>query len=142
MVDKNLILRKLAELDTYVRQAGEYSSISEEEYENDWKVQRIVDRTLQLAIEVCVDVTNHVISDREFRVPTTYADTFRVMEENKIVDNELCEKLTDMCSFRNILIHEYADVDPSIVVSVLEKDLRDFDQFKSAILAFIQGSDQ
>ena len=47
MVDKPLILRKLTELDEYLKQMGEFSSITREEYSRDWKVQRIVERTLR-----------------------------------------------------------------------------------------------
>ena len=57
MVDKILILRKLAELDQYLRQVKEYVGISVERYESDWKTQRIVERTLQMMIETCVDIT-------------------------------------------------------------------------------------
>jgi hypothetical protein len=49
VVDRDLVLRKLADLDTYARQLGEFRGLSAEEYRADWKVQRIVDRTLQLA---------------------------------------------------------------------------------------------
>ena len=51
MVDKPLILRKLTELDEYLKQMGEFSSVTLEEYSRDWKVQRIVERTLQMMIE-------------------------------------------------------------------------------------------
>jgi uncharacterized protein YutE (UPF0331/DUF86 family) len=64
LVDKALILRKLADLDTYVSQVGEFVSIGLENYKSDWKTQRIVERTLQMAIEVCVDITNHIIGGR------------------------------------------------------------------------------
>lgn len=50
MVDKPLILRKLTELDEYLKQMGEFSSVTPEEYSRDWKVQRIVERTLQMMI--------------------------------------------------------------------------------------------
>jgi len=51
LVDKPLILRKLTELDEYLKQMGEFSSVTLEEYSRDWKVQRIVERTLQMMIE-------------------------------------------------------------------------------------------
>ncbi len=134
MVDKDLILRKLADLETYSNQVKEYVAISLEDYKSDWKTQRIVERTLQMAIEVCVDIANHIIADKGFRVPTTYADGFRILEENKILGDTLCRNLTDMCKFRNILVHEYDKVDPCIVVSILKNHLQDFDHYKSAVL--------
>jgi uncharacterized protein YutE (UPF0331/DUF86 family) len=84
MVDKTLILRKLAELDQYIRQVKEYARISVEEYQSSWKTQRIIERTLQMMIETCVDIAGHIISDKAFRTPTSYSDTFKVLRENGV----------------------------------------------------------
>jgi uncharacterized protein YutE (UPF0331/DUF86 family) len=48
VVDKTLILRKLAELEEYLGQVKEYASITVDRYSKDWKAQRIVERTLQM----------------------------------------------------------------------------------------------
>ena len=42
MVDKTLLLRKLAELDEYHGQIREYADITVPEYSKDWKAQRII----------------------------------------------------------------------------------------------------
>ena len=81
MVDKPLILRKLTELDEYLEQTREFLSITLEEYSRDWKAQRIVERTLQMMIETCADIANHIISDRGYRIPDSYGDTIlRVLD--------------------------------------------------------------
>ena len=71
MVDKTLVLRKLADLDQYLAQIGEYADITVTQYSADWKTQRIVERTLQMMIETCVDIAGHIISDKNFRIPTS-----------------------------------------------------------------------
>jgi len=138
LVDKTLVLRKLSDLDTYLAQVTEYASIGLEAYKSDWKTQRIVERTLQLAVEACVDIASHIISDMACRVPTTYADTFRVLEENGILDSGLCESLVNMCKFRNIIVHEYDKVDPGIVVNILKNRLVDFERYRERILGFLR----
>ncbi|OIO83600.1 MAG: hypothetical protein AUK32_09785 [Candidatus Aquicultor secundus] len=50
LVDKSLILRKLAELNLYKSQLTEFSAVTLENYKTDWKTQRIVERTLQIMI--------------------------------------------------------------------------------------------
>ena len=70
MVDRDVILRKVSELETYGRQLGEYAGITLETYRADWKVQRIVERTLHIMIETCVDIANHIVSDGGMRPPT------------------------------------------------------------------------
>ena len=71
MVDKTLILRKLAELEEYLGQINEYSDVSIKSYSGDWKIQRIVERTLKMMIEICADIASHIISDAGYRVPTS-----------------------------------------------------------------------
>lgn len=137
MVDILLVKRKLAELDTYLGQLKEYQDIKLSDYKSQWKTQRIVERTLHIMIELCVDIANHIISDCDLRPPTSYADTFSVLMEGKIINKSLSERLQKMAKFRNILVHRYEEIEPEIVISILRKDLKDFDLFKKAILNFL-----
>jgi len=137
MVDRDLILRKLADLERYVSQVSEYRDITIERYREDWKTQRIVERTLQMAIEVCVDVANHVIADRRLRVPSTYAETFEVLGEAGLLDAELRASMVRMVGFRNVLVHEYAQVDAALVVRLLSNHLGDFGRFREAAKGWI-----
>ena len=140
MLDKLLIGRKLAQVDSYLGQVGEFSKISVVAYEKDWKTQRIVERTLQILIEVCIDISNHIISDRGFRLPTSYADTFQVLMENKVIDKRLFGKLEKMAKFRNVVVHQYEEINPIIVVSILRRNLGDFERYKRAIVNYLSLS--
>ena len=134
MVDRDLILRKVADLETYLSQAAAYRDVDDTAYRGDWKVQRVVERTLHLIIEVCMDIADHVVADGRLRVPDTGADTFVILAEAGLLNGPLAERLARMVGFRNILVHDYAKVDPDIVLRVLRADLRDVEQFRDAVL--------
>ena len=138
MVDKTLILRKLAELEEYLGQIKEYASITVNRYSKDWKSQRVVERTLQMMIEICADIAGHIISDKGYRVPATYADTFRVLYENGILNKDLFETMEQMATFRNIIVHHYDKIDTEIVIGILKKDLKDFSAYKDAIINILK----
>ena len=137
MVDRDLILRKLADLDQYLNQLAEYRDFTVEKYREDWKTQRIVERTLQMAIEVCVDIVNHVIADRQFRVPATYAEAFEILGEAGLLAPAERDAMIRMTKFRNVIVHDYARVDPAIVVRILHEHLDDFRRFKTAVVEWI-----
>ncbi|UCF92197.1 MAG: DUF86 domain-containing protein [Desulfobacterales bacterium] len=139
MVDEALILRKLSQLDEYHKQLKEYDNISTAAYAADWKVQRIVERTLQMIIETCVDITGHIIADKGYRTPTSYADTFKVLYEESILDGTLFSVLEKMAKFRNIVVHSYDRIDAEIVVSILRNDLQDFTAFKDSVINFLKS---
>ena len=139
MVDRGLVLRKLADLEEYLGQTKEYENVTVEQYAGDWKTQRVVERTLQMIIETCADIAGHIISDRGYRVPTSYADTFRVLHENNILGKDLFQKLEKMAKFRNIVVHHYDKVDAEIVVGILRKDLDGLIAYKDAILNLLKS---
>jgi uncharacterized protein YutE (UPF0331/DUF86 family) len=138
LVDANLILRKLSQLEEYLSQIKEYSQITVQQYADAWKTQRIVERTLQMMIELCIDISGHIISDRRLRVPTSYADAFKVLQENGLISADHCQVMEKMAKFRNVVVHHYDKVDEAIVVTILQKHLHDFSTFRDAVLGFIR----
>ena len=42
LVDRTLIMRKLSELEEYLNQVREFSSINQDEYSGDWKTRKII----------------------------------------------------------------------------------------------------
>lgn len=139
MVDKHLILRKLAALDEYLSQIKAYESISIKEYVSDWKIQRIVERTLQMIIETCLDIGSHIISDEKLPVPETYADMFRILARNGILGKTELDVYEKMARFRNVIVHDYEKIDPDIVAGILRNNLRDFETFKSSIVEYLKA---
>ena len=138
MVDGTLVLRKLAQLEEYVSQIQEYRVVTIEEYRSDWKQQRIIERTLQMMIETCVDIAGHIIADSKFRIPDSYADSFRVLSENKIITADLCQMMEQISKFRNVIVHHYDRVDAEIVVGILRKRIDDFNKFKDAVVNWLK----
>jgi uncharacterized protein YutE (UPF0331/DUF86 family) len=139
MVDRTLILRKLSALEAYQKQISEYRSIPVDQYVKEWKSQRVIERTLQMMVETCIDIASHIIADMKFRVPDSYADIFQVLAENSILAEKLASELERMAKFRNVVVHDYDKVDEEIVIGILRNHLDDFDRFKDAVVIFLKG---
>ena len=137
-MDKTLILRKLADLEQHLERSRQFSGIDVDAYRSDWKTQRIVERLLQIMVEICIDIAGHIISDAKLRMPTGYADAFRVLVEAGVLDASLGDRLERMAKFRNIVVHAYEEIDAAIVVGILSGRLDDFDAFKQAVLRRIK----
>ena len=57
--------------------------------------------------------------------------------EKGYIDHELAERWTRMIGFRNILVHEYLDVDRGVVYEVLQLRLEDLRALKQALAQFL-----
>jgi uncharacterized protein YutE (UPF0331/DUF86 family) len=137
VVDRDLILRRLALLDTYLGQLAQYRGVDAAAYGADWRTHRIVERTLHLVIETYMDVADHIVADRRLRVPETGAESFEILAEAALLPMPLATALASMVGFRNILVHDYARIDAAIVLRVLRNDLADIERFRNAVQALI-----
>ena len=137
MVDRELVLRKVAALEQYLAELDEFRHITLESYVAERKTQRIVERTLHLAIETCLDLAEHLIADRRLRVPASHAETFEILRDAALIPTPLAGSLVQMARFRNILVHDYARIDAGRVVSILRDDLGDLAEFKRVVLELV-----
>jgi uncharacterized protein YutE (UPF0331/DUF86 family) len=140
VVDRDLVRRKLAELAEYVTQVSEYRDLTVERYRADWKTQRIVERTLQIAIEACLDIASHVVADRALRAPSTYAETFEILMQAGLMSPGLGRAMVEMTGFRSVVVHEYTRIDAEVVIRILGKRLEDFKRFEAEALRWLEPS--
>jgi uncharacterized protein YutE (UPF0331/DUF86 family) len=91
-----------------------------------------------MMIETCVDIAGHIISDKAFRIPTSYSDAFKVLHENGVLPASLFAKMEKMAKFRNVVVHHYDTIDAEIVVGILKRDLDDFIGFQKAIISVLE----
>lgn len=90
---------------------------------------------LQVSIECCLDIANHIIAAQGFRAPKDYADSFKVLEEENLLNDGLGTKLRQMAKFRNRLVHLYGEIDNAYVYSFIEHDMQDILAFKKVVVA-------
>lgn len=133
MVNRAIIQRLLSNLEGYMNDLRTATDITHEKYLTDVRMQRFVERTLQIAIECCFDVVHHIISDEGFREPNSYADAFAVLAEQSILPVESLKDYQLMARFRNKIVHYYDKIDPEQVYFIFRKKLDTFDQFRNQI---------
>ena len=134
MISVEKISRKIVRLDEYLSILKKISETPLEEFLNDKILIGSAKYYLQVSIETCLDVANHIIASNRMRTPEDYADTFTVLEENDIINNKFSKRLRQMAKFRNRLVHLYGEVDDVFVYEFLKNDIQDIPQFQKIIL--------
>lgn len=129
MVNQDIVLRLLNGIEGYISELRMATDITHEKYIVDVRMQRFVERTLQIAVESCLDIAHHIISDEGWREPNSYADAFVVLAENDVISASDAEVYRLMAQFRNKIVHYYEKVDPEQVFAVFAGHLGDFDSF-------------
>ncbi len=130
-------LKLLAE---YTDELCEYQTqaLSFQVYRDNKMLRRAVERTLQIAIEMCLDIGRRLIALEGFRYPEDNQDVFRVLAEERVVSTDLLPTLREMARFRNLIVHDYARIDDARVYGILKKRLGDFDAFAEAVRVYLE----
>ena len=136
-LDRERVLSKIDELDSYLSELDQILPQSYEEYQQVEK-KRACERLLQISIEVVIDICNLLVSGLRLGLPAEENDLFVKLTRAGVLSEEMGEKLRKMKGFRNILVHEYADVDDMLVYNVLTTELADFELFKKEVLKFLK----
>ena len=112
-----------------------------DEYLSDDNIQTIVERKLQLAIQACMDIASYLIGQLGLTAPEEPHNVFAVLGQEGVINRELAGRMVGMVRFRNILVHDYLEIDSEIVHRNLTEELEDFDQFSQEIIARFLSSD-
>ncbi len=116
--DENRVTKLSSELLTALNGLREISELSKEEF-------------------LVIDLSNHLITQNKMRVPESYAETFKVLAEANVIEEELSKRLMEMAKFRNRLVHIYWKVDDEVVYSIIKEDIKDVKEFLASYTEFL-----
>jgi len=136
-VDTKVVTTRLRKLDSYLHSLRQIQEIPLDEYLENDNIQTIVERKLQLAIQVCMDIASYLIGQLALMAPDEPENVFAALGRESIISNELAQRMVSMVRFRNILVHDYLEINPHIVYHNLMEELGDFDQFAQEIIAYL-----
>ncbi|WP_159426214.1 type VII toxin-antitoxin system HepT family RNase toxin [Desulfolucanica intricata] len=131
MVDRETVERRLLKLEQTLRKLTELSEVGWDEFADNEGIRDRAERNLHVAAQICIDIGSHVIADRGYRTPHGYGDIFTVLHEEGLLPKALTVTMKSIAGFRNVLVHDYLDVDPKIVYESLKKtdDFRRFAEY-------------
>lgn len=133
MVDRDLILAKASSVKSHLNRVIEKRNIDLQTFLKDIDCQESILFNLQMAIQNCIDIAAHIISEEGFGVPGSTNEMFYLLEENGYVDTELTEKMVKAVGFRNLIVHEYGKVELKQVFEAAHKDIKDLNEYLKSI---------
>lgn len=137
MIDIELIRRKLSRLNMYLEKLKPIREKSLEEYKSDFYLKSSTERLIQLIVECATDINNHVVVETKNRPPEDYSISFIRAAEIGLISRELAEKLKGSAGMRNILVHEYMDIDDERVYGAISLALKDYKEYIKQVDGFI-----
>ncbi len=127
-----VIQRKLALLDTQVSRLEEHlKDVTESQFAGDWVLRSMAERALQVAAEIMIDVAERIIALRGGGPVATAAEAMERLVRLGVLKSP--DPYVRIVRFRNLIVHQYEEIDPSLLFELVKTRLDDFRSFRSEI---------
>lgn len=137
LIDKIIVEKKLNHLKHEIHKIENMDVTIEQILENE-DIQDMIDRRMEKAIESCIDIATHIAAGLELPRQEHAADIFLLLGRNNVISKETAKEFSRVVGFRNILVHEYADIDYRLAYSNLDEKLKDLKDFARQVLQFLE----
>jgi uncharacterized protein YutE (UPF0331/DUF86 family) len=137
VVRPEVIRKRLNKLDEYLAILYDIRKYSFEAFVSNPERYGSAERFLHLAIEAVLDMGNHVIADSDMGIVNWYSDIPSILTKKGYIDSDLERKWLQMIGFRNTLVHDYLEIDRSIVYDILQNHLEDIEKIKRVFAQFL-----
>lgn len=135
MVDETRVLRLLrAVADDVAVLEREAAAGAERRADSLWL--RGVKYTFVTAIEAAVDVAQHVCATQGWGPPRDNGDALVLLGRHGVLSADLAQRMRQAVGFRNVLVHEYVDVDDAVVLARLS-DPGDLRAYAASVAAWL-----
>ena len=138
MTDRQGIDRRLRALREYLGHLKNIRARGLERVSRDAILEGALCRYLQLAIECVLDIGELIIAGEGWPRPSTNRDVLMLLGRKKVLARSFAARFAAASGLRNILVHDYVDVDLELVFQHLHR-LKDFDLFARRVARYLKG---
>ena len=138
-MDREMIAEKLESLRRCIERVSHKCPPDVETLARDFDLQDILALNLSRAVQLCVDIGAHLITDLDVTPPDSMGETFHALSRAGIIEEDLANRLKKAVGFRNIAVHNYEAINWAIVHSIARNRLGDFSEFATVVSSKIGG---
>ncbi|HUX13643.1 MAG TPA: DUF86 domain-containing protein [Spirochaetia bacterium] len=127
-----IIERKLALLDDQVQKLRNYTKeVTYDLFEKNWAMRAASERAVQVAAEIIIDIAERIIAIEHAGPVGSAADAVEKLVTLGVLDS--AEPYRSIVRFRNLIVHEYEQIDPKILFDLVARRLGDFLKFRDEL---------
>ena len=139
-LDQERVVRHLQDISSTLQVLENLRQVPYEEFAGDPRTCWAVEKGLERCIQNVLDLSAHILASLGCSVPDDYGSLLLELGKRRILPQEFARRISPMAGFRNILVHEYLEVDLREVYDALQNRLDDFRDFAECVVKFLDAN--
>ncbi len=132
MLDKDLLKRKINQIDGYLREIEPTLSLGTADIVSDVLKLRAVERNFQLVVDTMLDINSYIIAAENLQAPNSLQETFFILGRAGVLPAALLEEMAPVVGLLKI-VHEYEGISTEKFVEDLKSGREQFGRYIVAI---------
>jgi uncharacterized protein YutE (UPF0331/DUF86 family) len=141
-VDRQTVARKLEYLRKQLETLEPYRSLPQEALRDEVEKRLAVERLLELCIQSIIDISRLLVSLENWRDMGDERDALLVLAAYKVIPSALADRLLQAKGFRNVLVHEYVEIELTLLHGHLRDDGEDLWAFARCLADYLQRTER
>lgn len=133
MVDKNVITSRAEQIDRHLSKIDKYKKITFDEFIKDSVIQDVVEYNIFQITNHIIDISQHIVVDEDYGIPQTSYDAVQILFDKDVFSMKDKNMLKKMIGFRNVIGHDYLNIDKQVVYFILTKGIKDIKEILSKL---------
>jgi uncharacterized protein YutE (UPF0331/DUF86 family) len=127
-----VIQRKLSLMETQVGKLEQsLRDVEQAKFVEDWVLRSMAERALQVATEIIIDVAERILAIKGVGPAASAAEAIERLVQLGILKS--AEPYVRMVRFRNLLVHQYEEINPALLFDLARNRLDDFRRFRAEV---------
>jgi uncharacterized protein YutE (UPF0331/DUF86 family) len=136
-VHKPTIVSLLDELQDYLGRIDRME-FTLEELQDDPDIQDLITHRLHTAVETCIDIAQHLSAGLSLPAKDAASDVFSLLTKEQVITKSTANQLSQAVGFRNLVVHQYADLDFHLLFAEYKQDVVSLYKFAQEIITYLK----
>ncbi len=88
---------------------------------------------IERACQGAIDLAMHIVAAKHLGMPQSTGEAFEILRRQDYITPQLADRMRGMVGFRNIAVHQYQEMELSVLRGIVELGWRDLVDFCSAL---------
>lgn len=140
-VDADIVHQRLRAMEEALAVLRQIEDTGSEALRSDPITRAAAERLLQTVVDLAVGVNVHLVTAASGRAPGSGADSFVDAAEAGVIGTDLARDLRGSVGLRNVLVHQYVDIDLDVVATSVDMALDRYPRYITTVAAWVTDHD-
>lgn len=141
MIDTRMVKNKIGAMQRDLTELKTFERYSFDQVVKDYRTHKVVERILEVVINEAIDINQHLIVKGGLgKFPFDFRESFLLLVKLGVYQGDFAEKIADSVGLRNILVHQYREIDEQIFYASITDCLNQYTKYCQYVLQYLTGT--